>query len=411
MRIYLNHARRLVIGGASAGILLAGAVLSPASAADRDAGPDPKVADAGRWSLPVDVTGDAAASAERDRIRAALKPVLASDGGMLWDAATKTLTIQMTSSAALQQARGLVSAAAVAPSFRIEYAQVQYAADELEALSAKLLGDQAAWAGATGIGGGFDPKTNRVLLQVDPKYKDADTLIAAIKKLNDPRVTLQILESVGDGLESRVADSAPWKTGAAIDSPLPDGRVRICTLGWTWRMWTTNEVVGSTARHCAQLPWYNNGNYVGTVFKSAKAADSALMRGTSYSPSVFVGNTTTNDIRPVVGIDTSWNYGDPVAMSGRTTGLTVSTVAIPSYTLPSCAGDYAGVDGVLMETHPTAGGDSGGPWLTTQSGTGYAIAHGQHFGYGCAAGYGGSFFLRLNTIASAQGASLLVQTP
>jgi hypothetical protein len=406
MKIYVNHARRLVIGGASAGILLAGAVLSPASAADRDASPDPNVADASRWSLPVDVTGDADASAERDRIRAALKPVLASDGGMLWDAATKTLTIQMTSSAALQQARGLVSAAAVAPSYRIEYAQVGYAADDLEALSAKLLGDQAAWAGATGIGGGFDPKANRVLLQVDPKYKDADTLIAAIKKLDDPRVTLQILESVGNGQESRVADSAPWKAGAAIDSTTSG-----CTLGWTWRMWTTNEVVGSTARHCADLVWYNNSIYVGTVFKSAKWADSALMRGTSYSPSVFVGNTTTNDIRPVVGIDTSWNYGDAVAMSGRTTGLTVSTVAIPSYTMPSCAGDYAGIDGVLMETHPTSGGDSGGPWLTTQSGTGYAIAHGQHFGYGCAAGYGGSFFIRLNTIASAQGASLLVQTP
>lgn len=101
-----------------------------------DAGPGPKVAAAGGWSLPVDVTGDADASAERDRIQAILKPVLANDGGMLWDAATKTLTIQMTSSAALQQARGLVSAVAFAPSFRIEYAQVQYAADDLEALSA-----------------------------------------------------------------------------------------------------------------------------------------------------------------------------------------------------------------------------------------------------------------------------------
>lgn len=176
-------------------------------------------------------------------------------------------------------------------------------------------------------------------------------------------------------------------------------------------MWTTNEVVGSTARHCTDLAWYNNGKYVGTVFKSAKWADSALMRGTSYSPSVSVGNTTTNDVRPVVGIDTSWNYGDAVAMSGRTTRLTVSTVAIPSYTMPSCAGDYAGIDGVLMETHTTDHGDSGGPWLTTQSGTGYVIAHGQHFGYGCAVGYGGSFFVRLNTIASLQGASLLVQTP
>jgi hypothetical protein len=69
-------------------------------------------------------------------------------------------------------------------------------------------------------------------------------------------------------------------------------------------------------------------------------------------------------------------------MSGMTSGLVVSTVAIPSYTLSSCAGDYAGAGGVLVETHPTSGGDSGGPWLTTQRGAGYVIAHGQRFGYG-----------------------------
>jgi len=268
-----------------------------------------------------------------------------------------------------------------------------------------LLENQSEWAGASGIGGGFDPQSNRVLLQVDPKYKDADKLTNAIKNLKDPRVSLQILESAGDGVfESRTDDHAPWTAGAAIDSTN-----YICTLGWTWRKWSTNEVVGSTARHCTELAWYNNGTYVGTVFQSKQSADSAIMRGSTYSPSVFVGNQTTNDIRAVVGFRATWAVGDAVAMSGRTTGLNVTTVRIPTYTLPSCGGPAAGVSGVLMQAHVTDDGDSGGPWLTTQSGTGNVIAHGQHVGHGCATGYTGSFFVKVNSISSAQGVSLLVQ--
>jgi len=174
-------------------------------------------------------------------------------------------------------------------------------------------------------------------------------------------------------------------------------------------LWSTNEVVGSTARHCVDVYWYNNGTYVGTVFQSKIAADSAIMRGSTYSAPVFVGDQTTSDIRPVVGIDTSWSVGDSVAMSGATTGLNVTTVKVPTYTLPSCEGTYAGLTGVLMQAHVTDHGDSGGPWLTTQSGTGYVVAHGQHWGQGCLAGYDGSFFVKLNSISSAQGASILLQ--
>jgi hypothetical protein len=133
------------------------------------------------------------------------------------------------------------------------------------------------------------------------------------------------------------------------------------------------------------------------------------MHGSSYSASVFVGNQTTSDIRKVVAIDTSWAAGDAVAMSGATTGLNVTTVKIPTYTLPSCVGSYAGLSGVLMQSHVTDHGDSGGPWLTTQSGTGFVVAHGQHFGAGCFLGYDGSFFVKLNAISAAQQASLLLQ--
>ena len=130
------------------------------------------------------------------------------------------------------------------------------------------------------------------------------------------------------------------------------------------------------------------------------------MRGTSYSPTVFVGGVNTSDIRKVVAVDTAWNVGDSVAMSGRSTGLNVSTVKLATYTLPSCAGEFAGLVGVLMQNHITDYGDSGGPWLTTLSGSGDVVAHGQHFGRGCASGYAGSFFIKLNTISALQGVTL-----
>jgi len=394
---------RIVTGGGAAFLLMSAALVHPAVAGDQGKAPVAKGTDPTTWSLPVDVTGDAAASDERARLLALLAPLKALDGGMIWDGSTQTLTVQMTTDAAIEQAQQLIAKAAT--SMRIRFLKVQYTQQDLDELATRLLGDQTAWAGASGIGGGYDPKANRVLLQVDANYKDAKVLIAAIKNLNDPRVILQVLQDMGGGVESRVADFAPWSVGAKID-----GTTYGCTLGWTWKLWSNSQVVGSTARHCTDLSWYNNGVYVGTVFQSKKSADSAFMQGSSYSASVFVGNQTTSDIRPVVAIDTSWSVGDSVAMSGATTGLNVSTVQIPSYTLPSCMPtDVQGLTGVLMATHITAGGDSGGPWLTTQSGTGYAVAHGQHLGFGCLAGYTGSFFIKLNSISAAQQASIVLQ--
>lgn len=395
-----RHVGRLVIGGISTGCLLGAAWLTPASADEPNPASDPKTATASRGSLPLDVTGDAALSEERDRFRATLRPLSAYDGGMIWDGPSKTLTVQLTSGAALQQARTMTAKAATP--FRVNYVQVKYTANELDALSEKLLGNQVKWAGASGIGGGYDPAKNRVILQVDPKYKDAPTLVRAIEKLKDPRITLEYIKTVaGSGAESRDDDYAPWTAGAVIDSP----EAGVCTQGWAWKMWGTNEIVGSTARHCGpSLVWNNKGVYVGTVFKSVKSVDSAFMHGSTYSPTVFVGDGFTTVTRAVVGVATTWTVGESVAMSGRS-GLHVSTVKLPTYTIPAGCDD-PGLRGVLMKTHPTTQGDSGGPWLKTQSGGGNVIAHGQHYGHSCAVGYDGSFFIKLTDISAAQGASL-----
>lgn len=396
----MGRVRGLVAAGASVAFLLGGAFTS-AYGAEPDPTSDPKVTPSGQDSLPLDITGDAADSEERDRLSEVLMPLLAYDGDRIWDPSNKVLTIQMTSDAAIKQAQAMIRDDGT--TMHISFVRVQYTAKELDDLANQLLRNQLQWAGATGIGGGHDSSLNRVLLQVDPEYKDAPTLIDAIEKLNDPRISLQFIEPMeGWKPESRVDDFAPWTAGAAIDAAAGG-----CTLGWNWKLWGTSNVVGSTARHCGDLYWYNNATYVGTVFQSSQSTDSALMDGSTYSPTVFVGDKTTSDIRLVTEVDTSWVTGDTVAMSGRTTGLNSTTVKDDTYTLPSCAGAYAGLEGVLMQSHVTGFGDSGGPWLTTRT-SGNAVAHGQHFGRGCAVGYSGSFFMKLNSISAAQHASILI---
>jgi hypothetical protein len=155
----------------------------------------------------------------------------------------------MTSDHAVEQARTLIAEAAT--TLRINFARVRYTAKELDDLADQLLTNQAQWAGASGIGGGHDVQLNRVLLQLDASHKDADTLIHAIEELNDPRVSLQLIEpgGTGGGPQSRVDDNAPRTAGAKI---APSGVITHCTLGWTWKPWSTHEVVGSTARQCPQ---------------------------------------------------------------------------------------------------------------------------------------------------------------
>lgn len=157
---------------------------------DKKWGPDPE---AGEW-LPLDITGESLASGEMDRIRALLEPLAAYDGGMLWDSETATLTVQMTTEDALQRARLLLLV--TNPTWlRVLFVQVQYSAEELQELSSRLLEHQTTWTGTTGISGGVDHYINRLVMLVDRNHPQADFLIQAINKLNDPRITLEVYGS------------------------------------------------------------------------------------------------------------------------------------------------------------------------------------------------------------------------
>lgn len=71
--------------------------------------PDPKLALVDKGGL--DVTGDSTASAERDRLQAVLEPWQKFDGGVVWDPERASMTVQMTSQEALDQAKKAISAA------------------------------------------------------------------------------------------------------------------------------------------------------------------------------------------------------------------------------------------------------------------------------------------------------------
>ncbi|WP_162903600.1 hypothetical protein [Leucobacter sp. wl10] len=139
--------------------------------------------------------------------------------------------------------------------------------------------------------------------------------------------------------------------------------------------------MGSTAEHCcrpATQTWrYNHGNPVGQRWYVGTARDVFLMRsyGTAnqFSPNVFVGGTTTNTLRTVVGNVATPPVGGAVALSAARSGLNTATILYN--------GDYIGGVGPLTVTNGRfcRGGDSGGPWLATNT-AGNVIAYGQHYG-------------------------------
>ncbi|WP_432885471.1 hypothetical protein ACQPYH_01525 [Kribbella sp. CA-245084] len=150
-------------------------------------GHDPE---ASEW-LPLDITGEALANEEMDRIRTQLAPLSAYDGGMLWDSETATLTIQMTTEDALQQARLLLLV--TSPTWlRVLFIQVQYSADELSELATRLLEHQTSWIGVSALSGGVDHRANRLILILDRNHPDAPTIIQAVTNLNDPRINLDV---------------------------------------------------------------------------------------------------------------------------------------------------------------------------------------------------------------------------
>lgn len=180
--------------------------------------------------------------------------------------------------------------------------------------------------------------------------------------------------------QSRDWDWAPWSGGIALRNTSTLGDPN-CTSGFNWQRWSDGERMGSTAEHCytpqTQSWRYNHGNPVGQRYYFHYGRDVFLMRSyggiNQFAPNVFVGGTTTNTLRTVVGNMATPPVGGAVALSAAKSGLHTATILSNGY--------YAGGIGPLTITNGLfcQGGDSGGPWLATNT-AGNVIAYGQHFG-------------------------------
>lgn len=361
----------------------------------------------------IDVTGATGMQQRIDSIQKLLAADPQLDGGLSWDQATRKVVVRLVEPGAQldrlrQVAQVKSSIATAADGFTVTYQPVKYSRVELEQLARRLFTTQSTWApGLRGAGGGWDPATNRVEVLVRNDTGQVSAWAKRIQALNDDRVVMRAFTPApGPWYENRLDDSAPWTGGAWLHTSstvTATSTNSVCTMGFVWRKWTTNVRYAGTAQHCASAgtTWYNNRVFLGRVSFTSPASDSMLLGGSTYSPTVFVGSIATTDIRQVKGVDGSWAPGDPVAFSGSRSGLKVAKVVKGGYFEP-CMEKWV----TLMDQHVTTGGDSGGPWLTTMSGSGDVIAHGQHLGYGCAPGGRGSVFMPANTISSYLDASI-----
>jgi hypothetical protein len=359
----------------------------------------------------IDVTGEAKLQSQIDSVARALSRGPVPDGGLKWDPDRRVLVVALAgnvngTSSDVERAKS--SVLAVSKGLNVEFRSVRYSRTELEQLASWLFSTMDEWApGLTGAGGGFDQDANRVVVSVRLDTGHASAWAERVRALNDDRITVKyFMPRGGPWLENRLDDFAPWTGGAwlhfssTVDATTSNAW---CTLGFTWRKWSNNALYGGTANHCtdegAYTRFYNDKVFVGLPILTSPASDSMLLGGSSYSATVFVGSQSTNDIRLVKAVDTSWNVNDLVAFSGARSGLVTARVQRTGY-LDPCIGLHL----TLMDQHVTTGGDSGGPWLTTMSGSGDVVAHGQHIGRSCE--YGGSVFMPLQTISAKLSSSL-----
>lgn len=199
---------------------------------------------------------------------------------------------------------------------------------------------------------------------------------------------------------SRNSDAAPWSGGIALDN----GAYGV-TASFTWRHWGDNELMLATAEHAWEesgvSTWYNNG-VVGTRYYYNTATDATLLRSSplsQFNPNIYVGSSTTTDVRPVVGALNNLPLGTALALDGRW-GLQAATSV-------GWQGAYSSRKGPFVLTYSGScqPGDSGGPWIQTDA-SGNVIAAGQHVGRAYYSGAYRCIISPLGPISTAMGASI-----
>lgn len=348
--------------------------------------------------------------ARLDEVLQSIASAQAGDGGLAgvsFDKDTRVVVVGFDAKAprAADFARAIRELGAVG-SLRLVAEPRPWSEKELSALAASIAQQPEHWEKVLAVekitGSAGDPVTGEVVVYVisgPPQTVKADGIDIPIRI--EPQ-TIGGLE-----LQSRVNDDPPWKGGTRIlmdnSYSLPD-----CTMGFTWRKWSSNELMGSSAEHCYEQlgasVWYNYSTPVGTRYYYNSARDTFLMRSNpigSFSPQVWVGSTITTVLRNVAGAQASPVIGSDIALSGGASGLTVGQILQADFWV---AGEPKGP---FVRTNLTAcaPGDSGGPWLTTYN-NGDVRAHGQHVGEIAWGSTSNCLYMEVNDISAALSASI-----
>lgn len=285
-----------------------------------------------------------------------------------------------------------------------------------EAVLAQIVSREGEWAERIQGGeivGAPDPLGDGVVRvgiqgEVAPEWTsfEVDGVPVEITTSKDPLIAL----------ESRWVDYSPYSPGGRLNNSA--GAFK-CTTGFGWRRWSDNKLMGSTAAHCATgiggvNSFYNAGNLVGSRSVVSTTRDSmSLTPGGSIAPNVFVGPVGTSTIFPLKGASVL-PVGSPIAFSGAKTGSHVSSVAATglslSYQAKANNGTWYAITGLTGTwSQSTDGGDSGGPWITS-NGSNQAFAHGSHTGKTTIPGVGVySSFMDINKVSAALQATIYIQ--
>ncbi|WP_328988848.1 S1 family peptidase [Kribbella sp. NBC_01245] len=378
---------------------------------------------------PVDQIPAEDAGAQIAAIAAAYPEAFA---GTHWDAATKTLYVNVAAPRAKRADLRTVFQQAVTGKLRSAkspvktvFRPVPLSLDGQQALLDTFMAGRAKWGGQSAVrnvvGATVDAKTGTLFAQVSGD-------LAALRTAAQRRFgkTVSLRPGTAIKLDDRYYSSSPWTAGNALWGSQDASRSTAqCTQGYNWRRWADNLRYASTAGHCwAPGTSLYNGlpdqriGYVGTRYlNTGEYVDFEYIRITygSVDNSVWVGGTRDASHRRVLWADNDGTQtGVTVCSSGANFGLNCGVILNRTTTFNYGAEyGYASLSKLTCVSKVTGygpgPGDSGGPVLTTATG-GAVKAWGQYIGRKDCDGDGDEdwVFAGIKNIAARVGASLIV---
>ncbi|WP_154676338.1 hypothetical protein [Amycolatopsis benzoatilytica] len=249
--------------------------------------------------------------------------------------------------------------------------------------------------------------TATVAAALGARYGDAVEVVAASKL--QPRT-----------VANRQDDNSPYYGGLAINNAASQpGTEYGCTSGYAFKLWSTGQIVESTAGHCwaRGTAVYNATAAIGTVthraFASNGPTDAELITPPSsatFGARIWVGGRFTDVSWPVVGaIDENDAYiGSPIVLSGKNGGETRGTVTAVNVTHCYPDGCTKGLTAIKVTSGGVAPGDSGGPCFSSGKDQPYtAMARGEIVGPAADVGQT-TYCTSVFDISAALGASVLL---